>query len=382
MNNEAQKLKDKVLKALMPAELKEKLLASLDRLNFSMRVGGGASYGSYEQTATYIDWVVSLPWEKESADILDIARAKMVFDKNHYGLNQIKARILEFLSVIILQRKSALESSKSATSKQFNPSTSLGTDSSLIEQFSPLKSTITVTKPVLHAPILCFVGLVGTGKTTMAVSVAEALNRQIIRIPFGGLASSLDLRGLSRVHPEAEPGIVIKSLRRVNVKNPVVLLDELDRVSDEKRQEIMGVLIELLDPEQNKAFSDHYIDFPFDLSGAIFVATANNINKVSTAVIDRMEVIQMPSYTDEEKIHIGSKFLLPKALEEAGLSSDHLKVEESTWPILIRPLGFDAGIRTLKRITQGMVRKAAWKILNHEGSSFAVNTQNYREFME
>ncbi len=215
----------------------------------------------------------------------------------------------------------------------------------------------------------------------MAISMAEALNRQLIRIPFGGLASALDLRGLSRIHPEAEPGIIIKALRRVQVNNPVILLDELDRVSNEKRQEIMGVLVELLDPEQNKAFTDHYVDFPFDLSQSIFVATANNTEKVATAVMDRMEVIQMPSYTDEEKIHIGKEYLLPGALKEAGLSSQHLKIDDKVWPILIRPLGFDSGIRTLKRITQTAVRKAAWKILNHEGNSFTVNESNYREFM-
>jgi len=160
------------------------------------------------------------------------------------------------------------------------------------------------------------------------------------------------------------------------------LLDELDRVSNEKRQEIMGVLVELLDPAQNKEFTDHYIDFPFDLSQAIFVATANNIEKVATAVIDRMEVIQMPSYSDDEKIHIGKNFLLPSALKEAGLTKEHIKVEDNLWPTLIRPLGFDSGIRTLKRITQGMVRKAAWKILNNEGTKFIVTQANYREFMD
>lgn len=373
MDFEIAKLKEKLVKAQLPPELSQKVSGQLERLGMALRSGQANSYGYYEQTMTYLDWLINLPWQKSSQDVLDISRAKVVFDKNHYGLNQIKQRILEYLSIIILQRQQAgvapsgpvpsLPKERAGSSRQFTP---LNFDN----------------KQFFRAPILCFVGLVGTGKTTMAVSMAEALNRQLIRIPFGGLASALDLRGLSRIHAEAEPGIVIKALRRVKVNNPVILLDELDRVSENKRQEIMGVLVELLDPEQNQTFIDHYLDFPFDLSRSIFVATANNTDKVATAVMDRMEVIQMPSYTDEEKIHIGKEYLLPSALKEAGLTAKHLKIDDRVWPILIRPLGFDAGIRTLKRITQTAVRKAAWKILNHEGNAFTVNEANYREFME
>ena len=366
MDFEVTKLKEKLISVKLPEELMQKVSGQIERLSTAIRSGQGSAYGYYEQTVSYLDWIVNLPWQKSSQDILDIARAKTIFDKNHYGLNQIKQRILEYLSIIILQR----QNSESQFGNAIAPSDG---------QFTPLHFD---HKQSFRAPILCFVGLVGTGKTTMAVSMAQALNRQLVRIPFGGLASALDLRGLSRIHSEAEPGIIIKALRRVQVNNPVILLDELDRVSEDKRQEIMGVLVELLDPEQNKAFSDHYIDFPFDLSQSIFVATANNTDKVATAVMDRMEVIQMPSYTDEEKIHIGKQFLLPSALKEAGLSSQHVKVDDKVWPILIRPLGFDAGIRTLKRITQTIVRKAAWKILNHEGNAFTINEANYREFME
>ncbi|OGK66541.1 hypothetical protein A2313_00840 [Candidatus Roizmanbacteria bacterium RIFOXYB2_FULL_41_10] len=363
MDFQINKLKETVLKAKLPPELEAKVSTQLERLSLSLRSGQASSYGYYEQTTSYIEWLVNLPWTKNSQDILDIARAKTVFDKNHYGLNQIKQRILEFLSVIILQRQFQIGNGTEHNSGQFTP---LHNDH----------------KQSFRAPILCFVGLVGTGKTTMAVSMAEALNRQLVRIPFGGLASALDLRGLSRIHSEAEPGIIIKALRRVQVNNPVILLDELDRVSEDKRQEIMGVLVELLDPEQNKAFTDHYVDYPFDLSQSIFVATANNTDKIATAVMDRLEVIQMPSYTDEEKIHIGKQYLLPSAIKEAGLSPQHLKIDDAVWPVLIRPLGFDAGIRTLKRITQTIVRKTAWKILNHEGNAFTVNSANYREFVE
>jgi ATP-dependent Lon protease len=369
MDSQVQKLKEKVLAAHLPDELQEKLLIQLERLLYSLKSGGTSSFGYYEQTVNYIEWIVSLPWNKKSEDILDIARAKTLLDKNHYGLGKVKQRMLEFLSVIILQRKQEQGATVHGLQQH-------------VEEYTSLKKVAQPPKPTFKAPILCFLGLVGTGKTTMAISIAESLNRQLIRIPFGGLASALDLRGLSRIHPEAEPGIIIKSLRRVGVRNPVILLDELDRVSDDKRQEIMGVLIELLDPSQNKAYVDHYIDYPFDLSESIFVATANNINKVATAVLDRMEVIQIPSYTDDEKLHIARDYLLPGALKEAGLTPDNLKVTDAAWPILVRPLGFDAGIRTLKRVIQGMTRKVAWKMLNGEGTSFTVNEKNYREFMD
>ncbi|MFA6005761.1 MAG: AAA family ATPase [Patescibacteria group bacterium] len=360
-------LKQKILNAHLAKELEAKLLQQIERLANALHMGGGAGFGTYEQVDSYVEWMVNLPWSKKSEDILDIKKAKQIFDKNHYGLENIKKRILEFLSVIILQKKQNLANmvSSSQGAEQFTQITKLA-------QYSGH----------LHSPILCFVGLVGTGKTTMAVSIAEALNRQLVRIPFGGLASALDLRGLSRIHPEAEPGVIMKSLRRVNVKNPVILLDELDRVSDEKRQEIMGVLVELLDPSQNQAFVDHYIDYPFDLSDAIFVATANNVAKVATAVMDRMEVIQMPSYTDDEKLHIAREYLLPHAIKEAGLPPDSLQIDEKVWPVLIRPLGFDAGIRTLKREVEGMARIVAWKMLNGEGNKFIVNDRNYRDFME
>ena len=346
-------LRTKVQQANMPSDLRSKLVDLMDRLDYVMRSGNAGSFMYFDEISNYIEWVTHLPWNKESVDTLDIAAAKRIFDKNHYGLDDIKHRILEYLAVIMLQRKH--------------------------HDFTPLKGG---APSQLRAPILCFVGLVGTGKTTMAVSLAEALNRQLIRIPFGGLASALDLRGLSRVHPEAEPGLIIRSLRRVNVRNPVILLDELDRVSDDKRGEIMGVLVELLDPAQNQAFVDHYVDYPFNLSQAIFVATANNVNKVATAVLDRMEVIQMPSYTDEEKLHIAKEYLLPRAITAAGLTEDMIKVEADVWPHIVRPLGFDSGIRTLNRNVESIVRKCAWKLLNREATSFTISVANYREYLE
>lgn len=339
---EVLKLKAKLQEAVMPAELKEKAGQQIERIELSMKYGGNLS--QIDITEKYIDWVTALPWEKRSDDVLDIHKAKEVLDKNHYGLEGIKKRVIEYLSVLIVQRQN-------------------------------LKST------VFHAPSLFFVGLAGTGKTTIAYSIAEALGRKFIRIPFGGLSNALDLRGQSKTSMEAEPGMVIRAIRRAGTKNPVILLDELDRVTPESRAAIMGTLLEILDPTQNKTFHDYFIDFPFDLSEVLFIATANNTANVATAVLDRLELIQMPSYTDEEKIHIAKNYVLPKYLTASGLAVNQLRIDDAVWAKLARPLGFDAGIRTLERTVESIVRKAAYKIVSGEGKEFIISEGNLKEFV-
>ena len=197
----------------------------------------------------------------------------------------------------------------------------------------------------------------------------------------GGLSSALDLRGQSKTSPQAEPGMIIRGLRRAGTNNPVILLDELDRITPESRAAIMGVLVELLDPEQNANFNDYFIDYPFDLSQVLFIATANNTNNIATAVLDRLETVQMPAYTDQEKITIGKNYLLPNYLKLAGLTPENLKVDDSLWEKITRPLGYDAGIRTLERTIEGMVRKTAYKIVNGQGNNFVVNESNLKEFI-
>ncbi len=334
------KLEEQVKVAQIPADLKEKCEAMLARLQRLAKQG--AYSAEFEQTAHYIDWIVSLPWEKSSDDILDLGHAQQVLDRNHYGLGDLKERVLEYLSILILN-------------KQKNNS--------------------------YRAPILLLVGLVGTGKTTLAISIAEALGRKLVRIPFGGMSSALDLRGQSRVHADAEVGLVLKGVRRAGVKNPVILVDEIDRVADGARGEIMGVLVELLDPEQNMSFSDHYIDYPFDLSQAMFIATCNNTTNISTAVMDRLEPLTMPSYNDEEKIKIAKDYVLPRELKNAGLAEGSVKIDDSVWPKIVRPLGFDAGIRTLERTVQGMVRKITKMVVEGKGQQFYITQDNIKQFL-
>ncbi len=299
----------------------------------------------YDRINKYIDWIVSLPWEKKSQDNLDLENAKKILDEHHYGLEDIKNRVLEYLAVMKLKQEKGE-----------------GSD-------------------VYRAPILCFVGLVGTGKTTIAYSIAEALGRKIARIPFGGMGDPLDLRGQSKMHPEAEPGKIIKALRDTGFRNSVILLDEIDRVTDQGRASIMGVLVELLDPGQNHAFTDHYIDYPINLSECIFIATANNTTNISTAVMDRIEPIMMPSYTDQEKIVIGKQYVFPKALKSSGLPENTISIDDEVWVNLVRPLGYDAGIRTMERTIAGLVRKVAKMVVEGKGTHFDVNSQNIKQFL-
>lgn len=337
-------LEQKVRSTPLPQDLGSRVLARLDRLFKS--ADSPTVLDDLDRLAGYLDWVTSLPWDKRSEDILDLEKAKQVLDRNHYGLADIKDRILESMAVMKLNREKDTDKDKG-----------------------------------IHAPILCFVGLVGTGKTTIAYSIAQALGKKLARIPFGGMGSPLDLRGQSRVHPEAEPGQVIKALAKVQVKNPVFLLDEIDRVAEEARSGVMGVLIELLDPEQNHAFTDYYIDYPFDLSEALFITTANNTTNISIAVLDRLEIISMPSYTDEEKIMIGKNYMLSRVVKESGLPDEVLAMRDEVWPVIVRPLGYDAGMRTLERTIEGIVRKIAREYVEGKTKQLTLTPENIKAYL-
>ncbi len=347
-NDQIRSLGEKVEKAPLPTDLKQLLIERVQRLAL-IRAGTGflsANYIiEYEATSGYINWVVGLPWDLFSTDRLDLKAAKAILDKNHYGLASMKERILDYLASIIL----------STQNQTFDA--------------------------VSHAPILCLVGLAGTGKTTLASSIAESLGRRFARIPFGGMGDARALRGQSRAFPDAEPGLIVKKITQAKTKNCVILLDEIDRVSQDARSDIMGVLIELLDPEQNRAFTDHYVDYPFDLSKVLFVATANNTTNIATAVLDRLEILQMPSYVDEEKIVIAKSYLFPKIRKQTGLADSQLVIDESLWPGVIRPLGFDSGIRSLERTIDGICRKAARLIVEGQTKTVVVNATNVKSFL-
>lgn len=324
-----------------PPELKQNTLEMISRLDRLSNQGFFTE--EYEKLSHYISWIAKVPWTKRVERPIDLVAIKDTLDKNHYGMNDVKDRILEYMSVLKLRTNRNLGAAR--------------------------------------APIICLVGLVGTGKTTFAYALSEALGRPIARIPFGGLGSAKDLRGESRLHLEAEPGYIIRALCDAGVKNPIILLDEIDRVTEAARADIMGVLVELLDPSQNNRFLDHFIDYPIDLSEVMFIATANNTGNLATAVMDRLEPIQMPSYTDDEKIHIAQDYLLPKAIEAAGLDPALITIDPAVWPNIIRPLGYDAGIRTLNRTIEGIIRKTALLIVTGQAKSVALNSENIKPFL-
>jgi len=337
-------LESKVNKTKIPLELQTRIYQMISRLN--RMISSGFYSLEFEIISKYIDWVTNIPWSLGTKDNLDIKNAKNVLDKNHYGLDYVKDRIIEYLAVRTLLIRKNREREE-------------------------------------HSPIICLVGLQGTGKTTMAESVAEALGRKFIRISLGALGSTLELRGRNRSDPGSTPGQIIKSLVRTRTMNPLILLDELDKVSGERglRADFMAVLLEILDPEQNTSFRDHYLDYPVDLSKVLFIASANNTGTFSAALMDRLEIITMPAYSDEEKNKIAKDFLLPKIIRRSGLSLGELTVDDNLWPKLIRPLGYDSGIRSLKRLLDAVARKTAKMIVEGKVEKVKITEDNYKEFL-
>ncbi len=341
-------LKQRIETSTAPDNLKEKLGREIRLLE---RAAVTNNYSEvFERTTKYIDWATRVPWNITSQDELDLNKAKQIFESHHYGMQPVKDRILEYLAILQFQQQQARAEGKTVSS-------------------------------TMRAPILLLVGLVGTGKTTFAYSIAEAMHREIVRIPFGGMGSARDLRGQSRLHLESEPGWIIKGLAEAKTRNPVMLLDEIDRVAEDARMDIMGVLVELLDPKQNNAYIDHFLDYPVDLSQVLFIATANNTRAIATAVMDRMERIDMPSYSDEEKTVIAQRYVMPKLLQDAGMDNNSLIIADDVWPSMVRPLGFDAGIRTLERNLKGAVAKAARLRLEKNLPQVIINKENVKFFL-
>ncbi len=336
-------IRQKISSVKLPDDLSEKVSQIINQLQ-AEAASPEVFWRDYQINKKYLDIIAKLPFFNETKDILDITHAKEKLNSFHYGLDSIKERILEYISVLGLQQ---------SRQKDFP----------------------------LRAPIFLFSGLAGTGKTTMAESIASTLGRKFIRIPFGGLGDPFYIRGQARFYQNAHMGAIMKGISQVNSNNPVILLDEIDRIADSAVNSIMGVLIELLDPEQNHAFVDAYVDHPFDLSHVIFCATCNNTNRLATAVLDRLEPIQMPSYSDEEKIVIGQKYIFPKVLSENSLYPQDIIVSPEVWPMIVRPLGFDAGVRTLKRNIESMCRKAAYLIFQRKMQKIIINESNIKEFV-
>lgn len=313
-NPEIKTLRERIDKAELPPEARKVADQELERM--AQMPPAMAEYGL---TRHYLDWIISLPWLRETEDKIDLAEAQRILDEQHFGLTKVKDRLLEFLAVIKLKQK-------------------------------------------LKGPILCLVGPPGVGKTSLGKSVADALGRKFARISLGGLRDEAEIRGHRRTYVGALPGRIIQTLRRVESRNPVILLDELDKVGADFHGDPASALLEVLDPAQNNTFTDHYLDLPFDLSRVLFITTANWLEPVHVALRDRLEVIEIPSYTESEKLQIAKRHLLPRQLEEHGLNKKLVKFPDATLRRVIRDYTREAGVRQLDRDLAAVLRKAARKI--------------------
>jgi ATP-dependent Lon protease len=338
--SEIKELRDKIDKAQMPAEAQKVAIKEVDRL-----VTMTPAAAEYTVARSYLDWLIALPWSKSTEDKLDIIQAKRILDDDHYDLEPVKKRILEYLSVLKLRSNGSTEAA------------------------------------VGKGPILCFVGPPGVGKTSLGRSIARALGRKFIRISLGGVRDEAEIRGHRRTYIGALPGRVIQGLRRAESNNPVFMLDEIDKVGQDFRGDPSSALLEVLDPQQNNSFSDHYLEVPFDLSRVMFITTANLLEPVPAALRDRMEVIELPGYTEQEKIHIATKYLVPRQLAEHGLKKTQLVLSKDALAGIIRDHTREAGVRNLEREIAAICRRTARRIVERKTKLVSVTPQNLKDFL-
>lgn len=365
-------LQNKLSQSNAPEGLKEETLRAVSRLS---RI---AKYGHYstefETIDKYVDWITRIPWGSTTVDNYDIENAKAVMDSTHYGMDTIKNLILDYLAVMQLQTRGIASTAPEPAN--------LGQ-----RDFSNPYNTPPVADKregvQTNSPVLLFVGLQGVGKTTIAKSIAKAMGRKFARVSLGAIGDVKTLRGVPRYVDGAEPGQIIKALTRTQSMNPVILLDEIEKSSGQEGllSDVMAALLEILDPQQNQKFVDHYVDYPVNLSNVFFICTANNLGGLSAALLDRVEVIRFTSYSDEEKQVIAKNYILPRILRETGLSNQHLQIQESVWPLLIRPVGFDAGIRQLERNIYTLVRSVARKLVTGTPVPIVITEENVKDFV-
>jgi len=311
---ETERLRTRLEAAQMPEDAHEHAMRELDRLSQMP-----PSAAEHSVIRTYLEWMADLPWSKMSEDRLDVEEARRILDEDHWGLDKVKDRIVEYIAVLSLKKD-------------------------------------------LKGPILCFVGAPGTGKTSLGRSIARALGRGFERMSLGGVRDEAEIRGHRRTYVGALPGRIVQGMRRAGTRNPVFILDEVDKVGRDMRGDPSSALLEVLDPEQNFSFSDHYLEVPFDLSQVLFIATANTVDPVPAALRDRMEVIDLPGYTQEDKIEIAKKFLVPRQREQNGIDKIDFEVPDGTLKALIENYTREAGVRNLEREIGALARKIARRI--------------------
>lgn len=333
--SEVRMLREKIEQAALPDEAKKVATQELERLQ---QMPPAAA--EYAVTRHYLDWILSLPWTTETEDKIDLAVAETILNEQHFGLMKVKDRLLEFLAVIKRRKQ-------------------------------------------IKGPILCLVGPPGVGKTSLGRSVADALGRKFARIALGGMRDEAEIRGHRRTYVGALPGRIIQTLRRVESRNPVILLDELDKVGADFRGDPASALLEVLDPAQNNTFTDHYLDLPFDLSRVLFITTANWLDPIHPALRDRLEVIELPSYTETEKLQIARRYLVPRQLEEHGLARREVKILDTTLRRLIHDYTREAGVRQLEREIAALTRKATRQLVSngHMAHPLVLKPEALKEYL-
>jgi ATP-dependent Lon protease len=338
-SSELDQFKQKIEEAGMPDEVQAKALHELDRLSKMPSMSAEATV-----VRTYIDWMTSLPWSVESVDRLDLDLASNVLNSDHYGLDKVKERILEYLAVRIR------------------------------------------SKGNIRGQVLCFVGPPGVGKTSLARSIARSLDRKFVSMSLGGMRDEAEIRGHRKTYVGSLPGRIIQKMRQAGTSNPVMLMDEIDKMGMDFRGDPSAALLEVLDPEQNYSFTDHFLEVPFDLSKVMFITTANVTHSIPKPLLDRMEVINIPGYVAEEKIHIARKHLIPKILKEHGLTSSEIRISTGALEDLIKDYTREAGVRNLERELAKICRKVTKQIVEgHAGTesqkAISVKKNNIKEYL-